>query len=236
MLTAVDTVDGVLRDHEAELGSDYAAYRNHVYRVLNFCVAQSSVNPESLEKIAIAAAFHDLGIWTAGTFDYLPPSIRLAKAYLLRTNRPEWTEEIGAMILEHHKISRYRGDSSPLVERFRRADWIDVSFGLRRFGLPRSVVARVLSALPNEGFHRREGGVQDSLPRDDPAKPPSATGDDTFRDRRRSGPGLRWEGTGSAQAAESRKPRKVLCPTPEPYRRWRRWSRARYTVSGSWTA
>jgi HD domain len=155
MLTAVDTVEGVLRDHEAELGSDYAAYRNHVYRVLNFCVAQWLPNPESLEKLAIAAAFHDLGIWTDGTFDYVPPSIRLATAYLLRTNRPEWTEEIGAMILEHHKISRYGGDSSPLVERFRRADWIDVSFGLRRFGLPRSVVAPVLSALPNEGFHRR---------------------------------------------------------------------------------
>ena len=61
MLTAVDTVDGVLRDHEAELGSDYAVYRNHVYRVLNFCVAQSSPSPESLEKIAVAAAFHDLG-------------------------------------------------------------------------------------------------------------------------------------------------------------------------------
>jgi hypothetical protein len=34
MLTAVDTVDGVPRDHEAELRSDYAAYRSHVYRVL----------------------------------------------------------------------------------------------------------------------------------------------------------------------------------------------------------
>lgn len=59
------------------------------------------------------------------------------------------------MLLEHHKISGYRGDSGPLVESFRRADWMDVTLGLRRFGLPRSVVAPVFSAWPNQGFHRR---------------------------------------------------------------------------------
>jgi hypothetical protein len=155
LLRDVDTVDEVLRSHSAELGSDFAAYKNHVYRVLNLCAAQSPLDSESLEKIAIAAAFHDLGIWTDGTFDYLPPSIRAASAYLLRTGRAEWTPEIATMILEHHKISRYRGDSGPLVESFRRADWIDVTLGLRRFSLPRSVVAPVFSAWPNEGFHRR---------------------------------------------------------------------------------
>jgi hypothetical protein len=155
LLTEVDTVDELLRSHSAELGSDYLAYKNHVYRVLNLCVAQSSPDSESLEKIAIAAVFHDLGIWTDATFDYLPPSIRRASAYLVETGRAEWTPEIAAMILEHHKISRYRGDSGSLVEPFRRADWIDVSRGLRRFGLPRSLVAPVLSSWPNEGFHRR---------------------------------------------------------------------------------
>ena len=118
LLRDIDTVDEVLRSHSAELGSDYAAYRNHVYRVLNLCAAQSSPDSESLEKVALAAVFHDLGIWTDGTFDYLPPSIRLATAYLLRTGRNEWTPEIAAMILEHHKISRYRGDSGALVESF----------------------------------------------------------------------------------------------------------------------
>ena len=45
---------------------------------MNLCVALRSGNAERLEKIAIAAAFHDTGIWVDGTFDYLPPSIRLA--------------------------------------------------------------------------------------------------------------------------------------------------------------
>jgi len=50
------------------IGRDITAYRNHTYRVLNLCVAQSSNALEQLEKIAIAAAFHDLGIWTDSTF------------------------------------------------------------------------------------------------------------------------------------------------------------------------
>jgi HD superfamily phosphodiesterase len=32
-----------------------------------------------LEKIAAAAVFHDLGIWTDRTFDYIAPSIALAR-------------------------------------------------------------------------------------------------------------------------------------------------------------
>jgi hypothetical protein len=31
-----------------------------------------------LEKIAVAAVFHDLGIWTNKTFDYIAPSVALA--------------------------------------------------------------------------------------------------------------------------------------------------------------
>jgi hypothetical protein len=37
----------------------------------------------------------------------------------------------------------------------RRADWIDVSRGLRRFGVPRPFIAAVATTWPNAGFHRR---------------------------------------------------------------------------------
>jgi hypothetical protein len=70
----------VLETHAAALGGDFKAYRNHAYRVVNLCVALSSGH--QVEKIAIAAAFHDLGIWTDGTFDYLQPSVKLASDYL----------------------------------------------------------------------------------------------------------------------------------------------------------
>lgn len=57
--------------YATDLGDDFTAYRNHTYRVANLCVALSRTNAEQLEKIAMATAFHDLGIWTDHTFDYL---------------------------------------------------------------------------------------------------------------------------------------------------------------------
>jgi hypothetical protein len=155
LLTEITTLDTVLEAHAAALGRDFAAYRNHTYRVVNFCVALSSPEPPTLEKAAIAAAFHDLGIWTAGTFDYLPPSVGLATAHLARSGRSAWAPEIEAMILQHHKISPYRTQADWLVEPFRKADWVDVSRGLIAFGLSRRFRAEVFSAWPNAGFHRR---------------------------------------------------------------------------------
>ena len=155
LLTEIATLDALLQAHATELGADFTLYRNHTYRVVNLSIAFSSGNLESLQKFAIAAAFHDLGIWTDGTFDYLQPSIRLAGAYLAQSGKDEWTPEITAMILEHHKISTYRGNPNWLVEPFRRADWADVSRGLLAFGLPRTQLNEIASAWPSAGFHKR---------------------------------------------------------------------------------
>ena len=59
------------------------------------------------------------------------------------------------MIREHHKLTRYRGETDRFVEAFRRADWVDVSMGLRRFGLSRGLVRGAYSMWPSAGFHRR---------------------------------------------------------------------------------
>jgi hypothetical protein len=149
----IPILDQVLDGHAAELGKDFAAYRNHTYRVVNFCLAFSLNDEVQLEKIALAAAFHDLGIWTDHTFDYLQPSIRLARAHLIGSGKHEWTSEITEMILEHHKISRYQGGR--LVEQFRCADWVDVSRGFRRFGLSRQYLNEVFKMWPDAGFHKR---------------------------------------------------------------------------------
>src|SRR4051794_27278382 len=155
LLTEVATLDELLQAHAAALGSDFTAYKNHTYRVLNLCVTLSSSDPEPLQKIAIAAAFHDLGIWTDCTFDYLQPSVRLASDYLAQSGRAEWTAEIAEMIVEHHKISAYRGDPHWLVEPFRKADWIDVSWGIRTFGTSRKLLRELFSTWPDAGFHKR---------------------------------------------------------------------------------
>jgi hypothetical protein len=106
-----------------------------------------------MEKVAVAAALHDIGIWTAGTFDYLEPSVRVADAYLARTGRARWAAEVDEMIREHHKLLPYRAHDDWLVEAFRRADLVDVS-RIFTFGLPRTFLRAVFSTWPSLGFHR----------------------------------------------------------------------------------
>lgn len=155
MLTALPTLDALLEAHAAALGNDATGYRHHAYRVANFYWLLAPGDADALEKLSIAIAFHDLGIWTAGTFDYLPPSRALARAHLRASGRTDWGDEVDAMIKAHHKIQETPPGTRASVEAFRRADWIDVSCGLRRFGLPRTAVHAVMRAFPNAGFHRR---------------------------------------------------------------------------------
>jgi hypothetical protein len=155
LLTSLPTVEEVLDDHASELGHDFIAYRNHVYRVVNLCLAIVGDSRVELEKIAVAAVFHDLGIWTDHTFDYIAPSVAIARAHLSARGMANWIPEIEAMIVNHHKVTTARAVARSLVESFRRADWIDVTRGLRRFGVPRTFVAAVAATWPSAGFHRR---------------------------------------------------------------------------------
>jgi hypothetical protein len=151
----IPTIDAVLAAHVADIGGDLTGYRNHAYRVANLCAAIAPGDAAALDKIDVAAAFHDLGIWTDGTFDYLEPSVRLAAAHLTESGRPAWIPEITAMIRDHHKVSPHRGGGPSLVEAFRRADWIDITKGWLTLGVPRSLVREILRTWPGAGFHRR---------------------------------------------------------------------------------
>jgi hypothetical protein len=149
-------VDAVLQTWSAALGADLPAYRGHVYRVLNFCQALAPDVDD--EQRAVAAAFHDLGIWSDGTFDYLAPSAARAISYLETTGRERGTDAVARAIMLHHKLTPYRGEGdADLIEAFRRADLIDVSLGLVRFGLPRAYVRRLRATFPNCGFHAKLG-------------------------------------------------------------------------------
>ena len=154
LLTSVPTIDEVLGDHALDLRHDFTAYRNHVYRVVNLCTPIVG-NRGDHEKFAVAAAFHDLGIWTNKTFDYIPPSLVLAREYLTARGQADWIAEIERMIADHHKITPSTASPSSLVEPFRRADWIDVTRGLRTFGVPRPFIESVFAMWPSAGFHWR---------------------------------------------------------------------------------
>ncbi|MED5239653.1 MAG: hypothetical protein VX379_08770 [Pseudomonadota bacterium] len=146
-------IDALFDLHSERFGKDQTPYRNHIYRVLNLVASQRPLSEEELDQVAIAGFFHDAGIWLAGTFDYLDPSARLACHYLEEQHLESWQPTVKAMILNHHKVTRFSRDNLNLAEMFRRADWIDVSLGLLRFGLPAARIRRIRAAFPNAGFH-----------------------------------------------------------------------------------
>src|SRR5215218_9487768 len=104
-------------------GPELAGYRNHVYRMVNFCFAQGDFDSEQKETIVIAGCFHDLGIWSADTFDYLPPSIALANEYLDKSVHQDWKAEVSTMIDLHHRVRKCPDNS--LKEIFRKGDLVD---------------------------------------------------------------------------------------------------------------
>lgn len=154
LTTSVPVVDAVLEEHASALGADARGYRHHVYRVLHLCRALGAGGGETDDKVAIASVFHDLGIWTHHTFDYLAPSIELAEHFLDTSGRSAWRDEVRAMIAHHHQVTRYRGPHA-LAETFRRADWADVTLGAYARGLPRGRLRALYRHWPDAGFHRR---------------------------------------------------------------------------------
>jgi hypothetical protein len=152
----IAALDALLASHATVLGGDAHGYRNHAYRVANLCAALAPEASADLEKIGVAAALHDMGIWTDRTFDYVGPSVRLATEHLARVGRAGWTAEVAAMIEAHHKLTPWRGGPPGwLVEPFRRADWADVTRGVVARGLPGGLLAALYARWPSAGFHRR---------------------------------------------------------------------------------
>lgn len=145
-------IDNLLDDYKAFIGVDFDRYKNHVYRVFLNCRLLDPQEDNS-PKYAIAAVFHDIGIWTDHTIDYLQPSIQRATEYLALTGQQQWIDEVSGMINWHHKLSSYKGVNAQIINVFRTADWIDVSIGLLNFGLDKKQLKEQRKAFPNLGFH-----------------------------------------------------------------------------------
>lgn len=152
MVDKNELIEELLQKYRPVIGRDYWRYRNHVYRVFTNCRILDKQKANE-EKYAIAAVFHDIGIWTHHTIDYLLPSIGRAQAYLVHSGKQHLETEIVQMIMWHHKISTYKGGNRNVVETFRRADWIDVSLGLITFGIDKKRLWHIRQTFPNVGFH-----------------------------------------------------------------------------------
>ena len=160
-----DVIERIFLPWRLQLGEACDPYKHHAYRVLNLTWAlldsrreqlteRYGGEPEILERIAIAAAYHDVGVWLDKTLDYLGPSKVRAGECLSTPYKRKWADEIGLMIEWHHKLTPYEGDHAVLVEPFRRADLCDLTYGHIRYGLPRRFVRDLYRRFPNLGFQR----------------------------------------------------------------------------------
>ncbi|GAA3766980.1 hypothetical protein [Streptomyces chiangmaiensis] len=149
VVTSHPVVEALLAHYRLQIGADLDAYRNHVYRGLNYqrrLLGRGEVSNDQ----ALAWAVHDLGIWTAHTFDYLAPSAELARQHADEAEVADLPRVI-EMVELHHKL---RPVYDPLVETFRQADRMDVARGHLRSGLARREIDEITAALPYYGFHR----------------------------------------------------------------------------------
>jgi hypothetical protein len=146
----IDEILDARREFARGQDAAFEGYRNHAHRVLNFARAIASFSPEDEDKIAIAAAFHDLCAFDG--LDYLEPSIEEAARYLRETGREAWDREVALTIAFHHRVRPYRGEAAVLVEPFRRADWNDFTMGIVRAGIPREVRKAADAEFPVRDF------------------------------------------------------------------------------------
>jgi len=146
----IDEILDARRDVAGDRRAEFEGYRNHAHRVHNFTRAIASLSEEDEEKVAIAAAFHDL--YAFDGLDYLEPSIEAAAAYLRERGRETWDREVALAIAFHHRVRPYRGEHAHLVEPFRRADWNEFTMGLVRYGVPRALRKAADAELPVKDF------------------------------------------------------------------------------------
>ncbi|MFM8749318.1 hypothetical protein [Rhabdaerophilum sp.] len=134
------------------VGTDFAAYRNHIYRVLSYAVHFLGDDPRGREHIAFALVFHDVGMWTDHELAYLEPSEAVAERVRAQ-HAPHLDAALIANIIHwHHKLFAFAGPDAKIVNAARKADWIDASLGIVRHGVARKQVAAIEEAIPVLGF------------------------------------------------------------------------------------
>ncbi len=141
-----------LNFYEEILKEHFEKYHNHCQRVYQICIGLDK-NKSNHEKYAIVLVFHDLGIWTNQDFDYLEPSIELAKNYLIKKNKSEFIPEISEMINLHHKLTPPNKDSFYTTKVLRKADLRDLSFGLFLNPQEKKEFSELKKTFPFDGFH-----------------------------------------------------------------------------------
>ncbi|KAJ3224706.1 hypothetical protein HK099_008024 [Clydaea vesicula] len=159
-------IEEILQNYcnKKKLDQDYWRYKHHVYRVYNLAIMQASefgpVSKIEKEKLAVSAAFHDMGFWSKNTniFDICDFSIELARSWLVKHGRNKVFEETIISIIKshHHSKKKLNEDSKDilLIKWFKTAHEIDLSCGLKTFGYNQADINRCRQSFPELSFFR----------------------------------------------------------------------------------
>jgi hypothetical protein len=148
MKTPEKTIKEILKPFSSELDNAFLAYHNHCQRVYYY--ARTFLLMNENRKLAIAAAFHDLDIWVGGNMNYLPGSTQLAKDYLKANELNYLPDEMAFIINNHHKLRKVKGNIE--AEAFRKADLIDLTSGLVKYNIPKSLIVEAERKFPRLKF------------------------------------------------------------------------------------
>lgn len=147
-----DRVEDLFAPYRDIIGTDFPAYRGHVYRVITYAMHFLNGDEAARPIVETALVYHDIGLWTENELAYLEPSEDLA---LADNEKYGWglnPQLLRDAIHWHHKVFLYRGPNQRIVEAVRKADWIDATDGRIRKGLTKAQVKLVQDAIPNYDF------------------------------------------------------------------------------------
>jgi hypothetical protein len=147
-----------LREAAGESGG---AMERHCVR--DFLIADRLAGAREIEVdrelLLVAALLHDIGIYDSVTHGgvYVTEGAELSAEL---TRRHGWNEErvqLCSDAVERHHELRSQWDRGAEVEVMRRADLIDVSGGLVRFGLSREWLRDLSRSVPRDGLYGELG-------------------------------------------------------------------------------
>jgi hypothetical protein len=147
-----------LRDAAGETGGPMERHGLRVFLIADRLATARGLTVDR-EVLLIAGLLHDVGLYDAASHGgvYVKEGAEFT-AELLR--RQGWDEERIRLCfdaIERHHELRSQWDRGDEVELIRRADLVDISDGLVRFGLSREWVRDLFKSVSREGTYRTIG-------------------------------------------------------------------------------
>ena len=157
-------LDEQLKFVQDAVGTDFEGYRNHCLRTLTFVYHQmpDSVfdkQPNILDIVSVALAFHNVGMWTLEPRDYKNHSIAVMEQHVKKEGKWDNTSinMMREIILLHDLFGQYKDGESEwmneMINTVRHAYWADTTVGFIRGEMHASIVEAAYKKVPDAGYH-----------------------------------------------------------------------------------